>query len=61
MVFLVFLTLSANSEDPDQLQHGVFDLGLYYLPMSHKKDAKLIWVKDNIRRHIIIRSSTENL
>ena len=23
------------------------DLGLYCLPMSHKKDARLIWVKNN--------------
>ena len=24
------------------------DLGLHCLPMSHKKDARLIWVKDTI-------------
>ena len=25
---------------------AVFDLDLYCLPMSHKKDARLKWVKD---------------
>ena len=25
-----------------------FDLGLYCLPISHKKDIRLIWVKKNI-------------
>ena len=33
------------SEDPDQMPHfAASDLGLYSLPMSHKKDARLIWV-----------------
>ena len=37
--------LQANSGDPDQMPHYVAsDLGLYCLPMSHKKDAMLIWV-----------------
>ena len=36
----------ANSGDPDQTPHSVAsDLGLHYLPMSHKKDARHIWVK----------------
>ena len=29
--------LQAISEDPDQTRHAVFDLGLYWLPMGHKK------------------------
>ena len=34
------------SGDPDQTPHSVSsDLGLHYLPMSHKKDARQIWVK----------------
>ena len=38
--------MQANSEDPDQTPHSVAsDLGLHYLPMSHKKDARHIWVK----------------
>ena len=38
--------MQANSGDPDQTPHSmVSDLGLHYLPMSHKKDARHIWVK----------------
>ena len=38
--------MRANSGDPDQMPHSVApDLGLHYLPMSHKKDARHIWVK----------------
>ena len=38
--------MQANSGDPDQTQHSVVsDLSLHYLPMSHKKDARHIWVK----------------
>ena len=33
--------MQANSGDPDQMPHSVVsDLGLHYLPMSHKKDAR---------------------
>ena len=33
--------MQANSGDTDQTPHSVAsDLGLHYLPMSHKKDAK---------------------
>ena len=36
----------ANSGDTDQTPHFMAaDLGLHCLPMSHKKDARLIWVK----------------
>ena len=39
--------MQANSEDPDQTPHSVAsDLGLRYLPMSHIKDARHIWVKN---------------
>ena len=40
--------MQANSGDPDQTPHSVAsDLGLHYLlnNMSHKKDARHIWVK----------------
>ena len=38
-------TLQANSGDPDQTPHSALsDLGMHLLPMSHKKDARLIWV-----------------
>ena len=38
--------LSSNSGEPDQMPHtAVFDLDLHHLPMSHKKDAMLIWIK----------------
>ena len=39
----------ANSGDPDQMPHFVAsDLGLHYLPISNKKDARHIWVKNAI-------------
>ena len=38
--------MQANSGDPDQTPHSVVsDLGLHYLPMGHKKEARHIWVK----------------
>ena len=41
--------MQANSGDPDQTPHSsVSDPGLHYLPMSHKKDAGHIWVKNAI-------------
>ena len=53
MVFFIFIQvlieiMQANSADPDQTPHSVAsDLGLHYLSiaMSHKKDARHIWVK----------------
>ena len=50
----------ANSVDPDQtLHYAVSDQGLHCLPMSHKKDARPIWVKysqkkRNIWNHVSI-------
>ena len=39
--------MQANSVDPDQTPHSVAsDLDLHFLPMSHKKDARHIWVKE---------------
>ena len=41
--------MQANSEEPDQTPHSLAsDLVLHYLPMSHKKDARHIWVKNAI-------------
>ena len=38
----------ANSGDPDQTPHLVAsDLGLHCFPMSHTKDARLLWVNEN--------------
>ena len=38
--------MQANSGDPDQTPHSVAsDLGLHYLPMSHKKNVWHIRVK----------------
>ena len=38
--------MQANSGDPDRTPHSVAsDQGLHCLPMSHKKDARHIWVK----------------
>ena len=42
-MFLKFL--QAKSKDLDQTPHNAAsDLGLHCLPMSHKRDARLIWV-----------------
>ena len=42
----------ANSREPDQTPHfEASDLVLHCLPMSHRKDARLIWVKTNIVSH----------
>ena len=41
--------MHANIGDPDQVTHFVAsDLGLHYLHMSHKKNARHIWVKNAI-------------
>ena len=41
--------MQAYRGDPDQTPHSeASDLGLHYLPMSHKKDAMHIWVKNAI-------------
>ena len=38
--------MRSNSGNPDQTPHFVAsDLGLHYLPMSHKKEARHTWVK----------------
>ena len=46
--------MQANSEDPDQTPHFVAsNLGLQYLPMSHKKGAMHIWVKMQLICYLI--------
>ena len=41
--------MQANSGEPDKTPHSVAsNLGLHYLPMSHKKDDSHIWVKNTI-------------
>ena len=41
--------MQANSRDPDPTPHSMAsDLGLHCLPMSFKKDARHIWVKNAI-------------
>ena len=43
--------MQANSGDPDQTpRNAAFDLGFHCLPMSHKKDSELIWVKATIKQ-----------
>ena len=54
MVFFIFIQVlienyASKSGGPDQTPHSVAsDLGLCYLPMSHIKDARHIWVKNAI-------------
>ena len=41
--------LYANSEEPDQTPHfATSDLVLDCLPMFHKEDASLIWLKEAV-------------
>ena len=42
--------MQANSGDPDHTtcKTAASDLGLHYLPMSQKKDARYKWVKNAI-------------
>ena len=60
MVFLIFILISIdylcpNSGDPDQMpRYAASDLGLQCVPMSHKKDARLIWVI-SLRRDLSLR------
>ena len=57
----IFLLLSnskvhfeVNSGDTNQMQHSLAsDLGLHCLHMSHKKDARLIWVKELVNKRVI--------
>ena len=43
---LIQILIEYPVSEPDQtLQSVASDLGLYYLSMSHKKNARLIWVK----------------
>ena len=52
--------MQANSGDPDQMPHSVAsDLGLHCMPMSHKKDARHIWVKNAI--NLLSHKSSRNL
>ena len=54
--------MQANSGDPDQTPHSVAsDLGLHYLPMSHKKDARHIWVKMQLHVYCLSHKSCRNL
>ena len=52
MVFFIVIPFSiensvANSGDPDHMPHSaVSHVGQYCLSMSHKKDARLIWVNN---------------
>ena len=44
-IFHLYSNFKANSGDPDQTPRSMTsDLGLQCSPMSHKKDARLIWV-----------------
>ena len=46
--------MCANSEDLDQMPHSEgSDLGLRCLPMSHKKDARLIRVNNLLTKTLI--------
>ena len=47
--------LLVNREAPDEKQRfAASHLGLFCLPMSYKKDARLIWVKLAIDNYIYL-------
>ena len=50
MVLFIFIQiLIEHCGNPDQMAcYAESGLGLHCLPMSHKKDARLIWVKHNL-------------
>ena len=51
--------LLANSEDPYQmLRSAASDLGLHCLPMSQKRYARLIWVKQYLVKMFILGKSS---
>ena len=46
--------MQANSKYPDQTPHSVAsDLGLHCLPISHKMDARHMWVKKELFCYLI--------
>ena len=46
-----------NNGDPDQTPHYLAsDLSVRYLTMSHKKDARLIWVNRYLNENFILFS-----
>ena len=57
MVFFIFIhilkeTCVSNSGEPDQTPHFVVsDLVLHYLPLSHKKDSRLLYGLSNPTIH----------
>ena len=51
MVFFIFIQILKDTfvSKPDQTLHfAEYDLVSHCLPVSHKKDARLIWVKYGI-------------
>ena len=50
VVFLFTQILKKHDGDPDQTPHSAAsDLSLHCLPMSHRKDAWLLWVKSRFQ------------
>ena len=46
VLFVIFIqVLVQNYASKQWRQNAASDLGLHFLPLSHKKDAWLIWVK----------------
>ena len=53
-LFKILMELSTKSVDSDlMLQHATSDLGLHCLPMSHKKDGRLIWVNQHSYFYVV--------
>ena len=52
-LFVLKYTSVSNIGEPNQTPHSAAsELGLHCLPMSHKKDARLIWV--NLRGKVTV-------
>ena len=50
--------LCADSGDPDQMpRSAASDLGLHCFPMSHKKNARLIWINVVNKKIVFLHAS----
>ena len=64
MVFFIFIQILIEHSASKQLTRSRFaasDLGLHCLPLSHKKDAMLIWVNSSAADRDYISSALNRL
>ena len=62
MIFIKFMKILASRIAPDVMQRsGLSHLGLYCLPMSHKKDTRLKLTWNNFQSCSVLTSSKGSL